>query len=87
MKDIGATRRRPYKSRKRYIEVPLELLPAEEDEPVSSPRSKAICSGAVDPFLALPVELDDLKRELVANSQYSRSLPAMLSSATFSSIC
>ena len=75
MRDIGVSRRRPDKRRKGYVKIPLKLLtpPNEVLTPpnevmVPNPTRLNMGSGAIDPFIAFPVELDHVGRELVANS-------------------
>ena len=76
MKDIGASRRRSGKQRKGYIRFPLDWLDPADQVRVPDPMALSVPSGAIDPFLDFPVELDHTGRELVANSTSSSpSLP------------
>ena len=57
MKDIGVTRRKPRKSRKRYFEFSLELL-TQVDTLLPSPWVTEVCSGAIDPFIKFPSRIE-----------------------------
>ncbi|PVI04305.1 hypothetical protein DM02DRAFT_625013 [Periconia macrospinosa] len=76
MTEFGRTRRKP-KTKREKNEIVFEIRePPAEQPPVPIERFGA---GAVDPFTAYPIELDDTSRELVAfifrdNSTHSRQL-------------
>ena len=68
MRDIGVSRRRPDKRRKGYVNIPVALLTPPNEAVVPSPSALNMGDGFIDPFLAFPVVLDHVGRELVANS-------------------